>query len=183
MKHVLLSGAVSALLLSATPAFAQSSSSGQFNTNTTVSSTCTVSSGSWDVTEKISGIGSPWSLAKYDNKIVVKCTKGTPTVTLTRNTGLNSTCKQNGLNNFEQLLKSDNGDYLAYAVRKATGGRSSWECDKPNYDPKLDFSNTDTQEFLFELEVGSRISNEARRLYNIAPAGTYSDTMTFSVTF
>lgn len=183
MKHVLLGGAVSVFLLSATPAFAQSSSSGQFNANTTVSSTCTVSSGSWDVTEALSGISGPFSISKYDNKIVVKCTKGTPLVTLTRNTGLNSTCNQYGLNNYEQLLKSENGDYLAYAVRKATGGREAWECDRPNYDPKLDFSATDTQEFLFELEVGSRISNEARRLYNIAPAGTYSDTMTFSVTF
>lgn len=184
MKHILASGIVSALLLTATaPSFAQSTSAGQFQANANVASTCTVSNGSWTASYPIKTVEYPSSVDKYNNKITVKCTKGTPTVTLRRNTGLNSTCQQNGLNANEQLLIADNGDKLPYRILKTTGGRSSWDCHLSMFDPKLNFSATDTQEFLFELSVGGGGSDEAKRLFNLARAGTYTDTLTFSVEF
>lgn len=187
MKYIELNGALFALLLSAAvPSFAQSNSSGQFNTNASVASTCTVSSGSWTAPAAINTVSKTFgekNINSANQKITVTCTQGTPLVTVRRDSGLNTACKQNGLYSKELLMKAGNGDFLPYSIYNGAG--TPWLCNNENnQDPQLNFNTTYTQEFEFILEAGVwNNSVEANRLFNTARAGTYTDTITFSVEF
>lgn len=179
----MFSGVAAALFVSASLPAHAASSSGTFEANTNVSSVCTVSNGSFVSPKPVDTLLYYNDIAKYDNKITIKCTKGTTNVQLERDDGLNTTCRQNGLNAQELLMKSANGDFLPYQILMSTPDRSSWACNQKNHPSRnLSFATTDTQEFLFELDIAA-YSTEAKRLYNLAREGEYTDTLTFSVTF
>lgn len=196
MKHIILSGMTSALFLTAIPpSFAQSTANGQFQTNTNVAPSCTVSSTVLNMTRSINPT-KPDFQVNGNAEISVTCTQGTPALTLLRNTGLNTICMQNGLADDELLLKSQDGSLMPYKQRLqshmangrliAAGGLL--KCNHNETTPLTmvftdGMTNTVNFEMIMGLKTGYTYSEEAKRLYNLATAGSYTDTLIFSVAF
>lgn len=167
--------------------FAQSAPS-TFNTSTSVDSTCKIASGSYVHATPLDTLSNAGS-ESGNQTLQIKCTKGTATVKVTRNMGLNTVCQQNGLKATELLMRSDKGDLLPYAIGVRNPSAFYTSCLEGSNSPSFNFSSTDTQEltlfFLFysQFPPASSFSVEARRLRSIASAGTYTDTVTFNIEF
>lgn len=170
--------------------FAQSTTS-TFDTNTSVESTCKIANGSYVHATPLDTLSTAGAITS-EQSVEIKCTKGTANVKVTKNMGLNTVCEQNGLKPTEMLMRSDNGDFLPYKVGARdpeTSNSFYMSCLESSLTPVFNFLSTDTQElkiwFLFYAQnpPAAAFSAEARRLRSIAPAGTYTDTITFNIEF